>query len=33
MAIEEPKDIPEPAGLALFGLALMGLVRARKRKL
>lgn len=33
IAIEEPKDIPEPAGLALFGLALMGLVRARKRKL
>ncbi len=33
IAIEEPKDIPEPTGLALVGLALMGLVGARKRKL
>lgn len=30
VAIDEPKDIPEPTGIALFGLALMGLVRAKR---
>ncbi|TPH17302.1 NF038132 family protein [Litorilituus lipolyticus] len=30
IAIDEPKEIPEPAGIALFGLALMCLARAKK---